>query len=63
MHPLNIDSMEWEARIIVLVKDGEIGRWTKLKQAIQGLCKILLARYTLINATDAADPKGDPCLL
>ena len=37
MHPLKIDSMEKEARIIVLVKDGEIGGWAKLKQASQAI--------------------------
>ena len=37
MHPLKIDSMEKEARIIVLVKDGEIGGWAKLKQATQAI--------------------------
>ena len=37
MHPLKIDSMEKEARIIVLVKDGEIGCLAKLKQATQAI--------------------------
>ena len=48
MHPLNIDSMEKEARIIVLVKDGKTGGWAKLKQATQGLSQFLLALYRLI---------------
>ena len=37
MHPLKIDSMEKEARIIVLVKDDEIGCLAKLKQATQAI--------------------------
>ena len=37
MHPLKIDSMEKEARNIVLVKDGEIGCLANLKQATQAI--------------------------
>ena len=37
MHPLKVDAMVKEARIIVLVKDGEIRGWAKLKQATQAI--------------------------
>ena len=37
MHPLKVDAMVKEARIIVLVKDGEIWGWAKLKQATQAI--------------------------
>ena len=61
MHPLKIDSVEKEARIIVLVKDGEIGVRAKLKQATQaipvsiGPLQVNLTRFSQKRRPNKAD--------
>ena len=47
MHPLKVDAMVKEARIIVLVKDGEIWGLAKLKR-LPKLSQFQLVLYTLI---------------
>ena len=47
MHPLKVDAMVKEARIIVLVKDGEIWGLAKLKR-LPKLSQFQLVLYRLI---------------